>query len=346
MKISNFYKLLIILATITFLTSACSKQSSLDHDDEVKDIKENPFKGEGDETVVMGALNHGFSNPKIDNNGEMIPLTYNGGELKIDYLVNASGKAKNIGFLIFIDGLPQPYKINSEEESYEFLHVMDLAEDNKDMPLSFIFTPITGKKGDTLSVSISSIYNPSFIPDMKETSSYGGYHVALEAVSSLVFQQDPDTTVFSKIKKNQSLIDVSLYKELVTNEMLDKELIDLDRLDHQVFTGVYSEDEEKMENIQINDDGSLKVKFKIFGHPNVRYRNTFYINHKPVSSKEGSSFETEVTKGNMSIIDVNIDVKDLEDFNTFYVVSVPINANDFPDDVIVLEKTPSILLYR
>lgn len=135
----------------------------------------------------MGALSHGFFNPKINDNGEMIPLIYNGEELKIDYTVNASGKAKNIGFLIFIDGLPQPYKIN-EEESYEYLHVLDLVEDNKDIPLSFMFTPITEKKGDTFRISITSVYNPAFIPDMKETSNYGGYHLTLEVVSSLAFQ--------------------------------------------------------------------------------------------------------------------------------------------------------------
>lgn len=345
MKILSFFKMSIVLLVIILFSIACSDQS-VDYGDERQDIQENPLDLEGNETVIMGALSHGFFNPKINDNGEMNPLIYYGGELKINYIVNASGDAKKIGFLIFIDGLPQPYKINSEEGSYEYLHVLDLAKDNKDTPVSFIFTPVTGKKGDTLSISITSIYNPTFIPDMKKTSSYGSYHSALEVNSSLVFQQDPDTNVFSDTKKEQSLINMSFYNEPVTKEILDKELIDLNRSDHHVFTRVYIEDNENTENIQINDDGLLRVNFKIFGLPEVRYRNTFYINHKPVSSPEGSSFETKITKGNISNIDVNIDKKYLEDFNTFYVVSVPINANNFPDDVIVLEKTPSILLYR
>ncbi|MEK5487457.1 MULTISPECIES: hypothetical protein [Lysinibacillus] len=341
MKIFSFSRLLIVLSVIILLNTACSKQN--DYVEEMPDTKENPFQIEGDETI-MGALSHGFFNPKINDSGEMIPLIYSGGELKIDYIVNASGKAKNIGFLVFIDGLPQPYKVD-EEKSYEFLHVLDIEEDNKDIPLTFMFTPITGKKGDTLSISITSIYNPSFIPDIKETSSYGNYHSTLEVVSSLFFQQDPNTNVLSEIEKSQFLNNVSVYNEPLTKEILDKELTDLNRLEHSVFTHV-DINKENVENIQINDDSSLSVKFKIYGHPKVRYRNTFYINHKPVLNKEESTFETELADGSMSIVEVNIDVKNLEDFNTFYVVSVPINASDFPDEVIDLEKTPSILLYK
>ena len=70
------------------------------------------------------------------------------------------------------------------------------------------------------------------------------------------------------------------------------------------------------------------------------------MNHKPVSSKEESTFETEVTEGNTSIVEVNIDVKKLEDFNTFYVVSVPINARESPDYGIPLSKSPSVFLYK
>lgn len=46
------------------------------------------------------------------------------------------------------------------------------------------------------------------------------------------------------------------------------------------------------------------------------------------------------------MIDADIDLGKLEELNTFYVVSVPVNAADFPDDVVVLEKTASILLYK
>ncbi|MNL89089.1 hypothetical protein D3C87_2192040 [compost metagenome] len=48
----------------------------------------------------------------------------------------------------------------------------------------------------------------------------------------------------------------------------------------------------------------------------------------------------------MEVINADIKAEDLGDFNTFYVISIPVNADDFPNDVVVLEKTPSLLLYK
>ncbi|GAC40918.1 hypothetical protein [Paenibacillus popilliae] len=83
----------------------------------------NPFEAGKEERVILGDLGHGLVNPDRDENGDMRPLRYNGGELTIPYAVNASGKAKNVGFLVFIDGIPQPYKMNTTDTSYAYAHV-------------------------------------------------------------------------------------------------------------------------------------------------------------------------------------------------------------------------------
>lgn len=106
------------------------------------------------------------------------------------------------------------------------------------------------------------------------------------------------------------------------------------------------EDGEKLENMKVDSSGKLQIDFVIFGHPKVRYQNTIYINHEAVASKQGSSVETLLTNEDVNIVSISLDLDKLNDFNTFYVISVPINANDFPNDVVALEKTPSILLYK
>lgn len=202
----NFFqvsKTIVILSIVIFLVACSNKGQHNSYT--IYDENQNPLEIEGEETVMMGAVSHGFFNPNLDEDGEMLPLNYNGEELKVEYTVNASGKAKNIGFLIFVDGLPQPYKINNTEGSYKFMHTSDLDKDDKDTRLTFIFTPVTGKQGDTLSISITSIYNPTFYPDMKETSTYGSYHAALETRSSLFFTKDTSFVESSEIKTNQHL---------------------------------------------------------------------------------------------------------------------------------------------
>lgn len=354
MQKSWIFRLVLSLVAVVVLATGCS--SSKDpKDDELNDISNagaNPFELDEKDTVVLGHIGHGLANPEFDANGARLPLRYNGGELKIDYSVHAAGKAKNVGFLVFVDGKPQPYKFNTTEAPYEYMHIFDLEEDDKDTPFSFVFTPVTGKQGDTLTVSIASVYNPGFIPDMKETSSYGSYHNTLESMYSLVFDKDAEALDISSIPQYEYLNQVRLSTEPITKELMEKHngmlTVDLDTLDKHVFRELNFDniDQMKLDNLQVKDSGTLHVTFKIFGHPGVRYQNTFYINHQPLTSKDGSSFETVLAKGEVAVIDADIDLEKLEKFNTFYVVSVPMNADDFPDDVITLEKTESILLYK
>ena len=71
------------------------------------------------------------------------------------------------------DGQPQPYKVNDTAAEYEYCHSFSAGEDQS---FSFLFEPVTGSAGDTLALTVVSITNPDFQPDMESTSSYGWYH--------------------------------------------------------------------------------------------------------------------------------------------------------------------------
>ncbi len=345
MKNFFYFGLISLFFFIILFQSGCSsKNVDKDKENTTEEITSDPFEDQN--TQVLGSLGHGFANPKLDEKGNRLPLSYNGGELKIDYFVRASGTARNIGFLVFIDGIPQPYKFNTTSAPYEYMHILDLEEDNKDTPFSFVFTPITGKKDETLNICIASVYNPAFIPDMKETSSYGGFHTTLEVNNLLDFHSDPSPML--SIPKYQYLSNVQQTTESVTSAFLETISSDLEQLNTQVFSKLYFDNVDigYNSNLQVNENGILHLTFKLVGHPGVRYQNTFYINHHALTSEDGITFETLLTKGNVSVISADIDLEKLKNFNTLYVVSVPCNASDFPDDVVILLKTSSILLYK
>lgn len=357
MKKAWLFRLVSCLLIVIVLAAGCSNPNpnpnptpEAGESNASGNANQNPFEAGKEEGVILGSIGHGFVNPDLDENGKMRSLRYDGGEIKIPYSVNASGKAKNVGFLVFIDGIPQPYKFNTTDAPYEYMHIFELEEDDKDTPFTFVFTPVKGKKGDTLGISIASMYNPGFIPDMKETSSYGGYHSTLEAGGTLYFNKDADALDPSSIPQYEYASHVRLSTEPVTKELLEAqsgmEAVDMDTLEQRVFSDLYIDGEVKRDNVKVNDSGTLHVSFKIFGHPGVRYRNTLFINHQAVTSKDGSSFDTELAKGDVAVIDMDIDLAKLDDFSTIYVVSVPVNAADFPDDVVVLQKTLSLLLYK
>lgn len=352
----GFSRYILLLLALVVLATGCSNQNLDKNDaDTINNGNDNPFEVNDEDTEILNAMSHGLHNPEMDESGEeRLPLQYDGGELEIDYFVRASGNAKNVGFLVFVDGKPQPYKFNTAEAPYEYMHIFDVEEDDKETPFTFIFTPVTGKQGDTLDIIITSVYNPAFIPDMKETSAYGGYHTTLQSFSSLFFEKDADGLETRSIPKNDYLVNISQSTEPVTKELMEKHekhramKIDLETLEKLVMNEVNFDGDSTMniDNLQVNDSGTLHVTFKLFGTPGLQYQNTFYINHQALATVNGdTSFETTLAKGEVSVIDVEIDLERLEDFNTFYVVSVPINTEDFPDEAFLL-KSESILLYK
>ncbi|MFD3259602.1 beta-glucanase/beta-glucan synthetase [Paenibacillus lentus] len=344
------YVFIVIIAIVAGCSHKNQSTNEPDSLNSTTNTTNNPFETDQKDTVIMGSMSHRFDNLLFDEKGQVLPLQYNGGELNIDYSVSASGEAKNVGFLVFIDGIPQPYKMNTSEAPYEYMHIFELKEDDKDTPFTFVFSPVTGNEGDTMHVSVTSVYNPGFRPDMKESSSYGGYHKTLESGISLVFNKDAEKIDFTSVVQQEILSNVEISTELVTKELLKKisplKELSMEDIGKRVFTQLLVNNEVRDQNFQVDKNGILHVTFKLFGHPGVRYKNTFYINHNALTYKEISSFETVITEGNVSVFDADIHLEHLEDYSTFYVVSVPMNASDFPDDVILLEKTPSLLLYK
>jgi len=141
--------ILFLSLLLTITVTGCGKQRIApggppDNSSAISD--NNPFQS-GDEASggVLGSIGHGPVNPNRDGSGNMLPFVYDGGEMSIAYTVNASGKAKNVGFLVFVDGISQPYKIDSDD-AYKTMHILNLEKDDTDYPFSIIFDPVAGEK--------------------------------------------------------------------------------------------------------------------------------------------------------------------------------------------------------
>lgn len=301
----------------------------------------------------LGSIGHAPTSMNRDENGNKLPFIYQGGMMSIPYEVSAAGKAKNVGFLVFVDGVSQPYQTDTDP-TYRTMHTMDLEEDDKEYPFSILFEPVTGKKGDTLSLMIVSVYAPDFMPDMKNTSSYGMYHDTLAGEYELTFEADAQKPSGNELPKYLQLQAVKQSTQPVTQEYLDSlsiysgmQPVTLEMLNKRIFTQQFFDGEGGLlSNFHVNQDGTLHITFKLVGYPGARYRSTFYINHSAVAEGETTSFETVLTKGNVSVIDADIELSQLEDLNTFYVVSTLCNVQELWEDGTFLNKTDSVLLYQ
>ncbi len=336
------------LFLFTTLTGCTSKmQQAKDLPDEIDE--KNPFLSDNQERGFLGSLGHGPIEQNLDENNTRKPFVYSGEEVTLKYAVNASGMAKNVGFLVFVNGEPQPYKVDDINAPYEYMYTFSLKEDHVDFPFEFIFSPVTGKKGEVLDLTILSIYNPDFIPDMNMTTSYGGYHTLLPATYQLEFMENAvapaslPIEAMSVSKQSEEAITSKLTEELSLNGFRN---IDAEILNKEILTLIYFNGVTQMDNLKISSEEDLHISYKLCGHPGLEYTTIFYANHKPIASTDGISYDTSITKGSVSVIELDIDTEKLDEFTTFYAVSVPKNAEDYPDEIFMPQKTLSILFYK
>ena len=304
---------------------------------------EDPF-AQSEEDIALGAIGHGEANPARAEDGSVLPYEYQGGEFTLDYQFSSEGKLDNIGFLLFLDGKPQAYKLHDTDAKSEYLHVFRTSEKHKEN-FSFVFTPNTGKKGDTLNLTVISITNPDFRPDMKETSSYGWYQKHLERVLKLHFNEDaPDGGMYEE--RDSVFRDVSVREEKVTTSYIEHELVKngwdgvtLDNLDDSVYSTISFDGELVYDNINLTGRDTLTVRYTICGTAGARYGVSFFLDHKPVPFDGVTSWNVTLSKGNVWTLEAVLDARKFQGFHTFYVTAVAAEGD------CTSHKTESILLY-
>jgi len=341
------YCVLLLVALLTVAAASGCAPQPYGPDESASPPKESLFEMETD----LGSLGHGPASPDRDEAGARLPFVYEGGEMRLEYEVHAAGMAKNVGFLVFVDGIAQPYRLNETATSCQYMHIFDLEEDAKSYPFSFVFTPVTGTKGDTLALTVVGVYGPSFMPDMEEASGYRGFQTTLEGFYELYFKADADLPDSSAVPRHRCL-EIEQSTEPITQEYLDilsdiGKPVTLETLNEKIVVELMFNGQRRyIDSYAIEADGTLHVTFKITGRPGARYKHTFYINHQALTDGENVSFETVLTDGNISVIEAKIDLAKLEDLGTFYVVSALCNAQEIMEDRWSFVKTPSVLLYK
>lgn len=346
----------IYFGAISIITCLCALVGCASQNEDIIVVEErqleNPFeqKDEEMETTIMGTISHGV----LWGDNNTYTLSYEGGEMEIPYFMKGSGIAKKSGFFLFLDGIPQPYKVKGVDVGYQYMHLFEL-EENREEVYVFQFIPVTGKAGEQLSICIASITNPEFIPDMKDSVSYGHSHKALETIYPILFQKDAeqDKSLSGAINENgKELLKGFELKMAETDQNFVNELeretpigsLDLEK---DVITRLYISEESMrlLETVDITGKQTIHIKYIILGHPGAEYKTIFYLNHEPLTYKDTSSFLSVLKKGQMGVIEFDLDTAELEN-TTFYAISVPCNDDDYPDDVLMMYKSNSVIFYE
>lgn len=116
-------------------------------------------------------------------------VTYTGGEMHVEINIFTQGYSNiGLGIRLFVDGQPQPYK-TAQDSTVSYLHTFYQA-DFVEQTYELIFTPVTGKSGETVELYAMSISDPTFfIGD--GMNGFRHTHGSLNSCSLLTFEQTP-----------------------------------------------------------------------------------------------------------------------------------------------------------
>lgn len=306
-------------------------------------VATNPFEAAEEEAGFLAMLTHEAASSDFSESGERLPFVYDGGEFQIAYQYSVTGKLDAVGFLLFLDGQPQPYKVNDTAAEYEYCHSFTAGEDQN---FSFLFEPVTGSAGDTLTLTVVSITNPDFQPDMESTSSYGWYHKTLDSNIELKFNTDAPAARSDAPPVREIFTHSDVREEKVTAQYVETELpkhgwggVSMDTLDSGIYYTFSLDGGITYDNLRVS--APVTLQYTMCGTAGASYSIAFYLDHQPVKIGESTSCSITLSKGGVMELEAVIDPDMLGDFNTLYCVAVPRGEGFAP-----FFKSNSILLYK
>ena len=306
-------------------------------------VAANPFEAAEEDAGFLAMLTHGAASADFSESGERLPFPYDGGEFRLEYQFSLTGKMDTVGFLLFLDGQPQPYKVNDTAAEYEYCHSFSAGEDHS---FSFLFEPVTGSTGDTLALTVVSITNPDFQPDMESTSSYGWYHKTLDSRVELQFNADAPAAYSDLPPVREIFVQSDVREEKVTAQYMETELpkhgwggVSMDTLDSGIYYTFSLDGGITYDNLRVS--APVTLQYTMCGTAGASYSIAFFLDHQPVKIGGSNSCSITLSKGGVMEIEAVIDPEQLGQFNTLYCVAVPRNGTSSP-----FFKSNSILLYK
>ena len=306
-------------------------------------VAANPFDEVEEDAGFLGMLSHGAASPDFSKSGERLPFPYDGGEVRLEYRFSLTGKMDAVGFLLFLDGQPQPYKVDDATAEYAYCHSFPAGEDQS---VSFLFEPVTGSTGDTLALTVVSITNPDFQPDMESTTSYGWYHKTLDSRVELQFNADAPAAHSDLPPVREIFTQSDVREEKVTAQYVESELpkhgwggVSMDTLDSGIYYTFSCDGGITYDNLRVS--APVTLRFTMCGTAGTSYSIAFFLDHQPVKLGESTCYSVALSKGGVMELEAVIDPDKLGQFNTFYCVAVPRDGGSA-----TFFKTNSILLYK
>lgn len=329
-----------LLALPLCLLSACGQQTA--------QAGQDVYAEEADPTEdIYLSLSFGVTDAHRDQEGRKLPLEYNGGTMEVEYSFTASGIGKSVGFLVFLDGIPQPWRLDGAGES-AYMHCLELEQDDDERTFTIAFDPVTGSSGDALTLTVCCIIGPEWQPDLETLIGYvGWYHDASSDFYTLRFNADPETA--GEADSVAALSQPSLtYAD--RDEELDRLLeeknttgLPLEQwLTQNLQSFLFLDGQERSGSMAVGSAQTVHVTYQLCGAAST-WRVALYADDQLLSDGTDCWWELDAAPGEAATLEADILTELLGDKTTLYLIACPVSSDS--SDCWLRQSEP-VLLYK
>ena len=274
-------------------------------------------------STVEEDVERGFDvNYVYDEKTTMQYRVYDGGEMRLPfYLLTQGYEADGFGVLLFVDGLPQPYRMEGDTE-YSYMHAF-YPEDGE-YYLDLYFIPVTGQAGDNLEVWALLVFGPECFPtkDNPYTRQYAMGSVMAE--QRIQFNAAPPAQELPEAS-NRILSQTVSYEDTSFSDISGWSVEDLQTKISSICTTPDMDDRTHMSRYDISADTPIQLRFEVYGSPLVDYRLVYFLDYVPVAvSIEDLAF-IEIESGRKTIVETTVDLSGFDGYSILFPVLVPVN---------------------
>ncbi|MCH5273190.1 MAG: hypothetical protein J1E35_05905 [Lachnospiraceae bacterium] len=323
--------MLVLAGCQTTPESKKGEQALLTKQVEQPEEEKNPFDLE--EIEKSGQIiqaSYGWTVANYDPSIRRIDL---GEETSTDLIMELESRnACEVGYMMFIDGIPQQYRMG-EKEGY--LIPVDCEQGVSSAALNV--TPTVPDTEKEHIVNFVCLYHPSFRVSEEETH-YGNYHnlsqllpwkisgtfseTDIAIVTDVTYQPIPEDIKEQYVRVNRDGTVVKQYETVLYSKFYQN--------------GTETE----------RFDGGENTQLVLFGGKECSYRVSLFVDHHPVAAFSGAEY-IDVTMKNeqMAVMDLDFSEELISDYSCVYAILCPLDSMGNDADRLV-EKTASITLFQ
>ena len=264
----------------------------------------------------------GGKNP-VDEHGSY--RVYSGGEMTLPLSFQVGGELEyGVGVLLFVDGLPQPYKTDDEPE-YAYMHTFYPGL-GPDSIRNVYFTPITGQEGDALELYVTTVNTPTYsLSDGQRGWTYTSGHIAVGV--RLKYEATPPEDTYPE--QQMQLSDATItYIDTPHGDIAGWSSTDLQEKVEYRFsvnsTAAQGKSSRQVYDVSAGD--TLPLRYELWGSPYVNFGLVFYVDNEPVYDADLCPILPEIQNGQKFVLEANLNLPEFDGESVVYAVLVPRNC--------------------